>query len=1379
MRSTAVCLVILIVLSVCGVAGADDWSVRRSPFDPRIVARYKALLNRRPNDGYALRKLVSLYRKHRSLKALVNEYRRLAKAKPRSFAFQVILGHLHRRSGNNQEAVRHYERAAKLNPKSPTVPAALAALYRKLGRTKDAEKAYDKALSLATSKRGKKRYLRALATLALANGDLAGARKHFDRLVALEPKNILVRIELAQAMAKSGHRTEAIAEYRRILKITSDSARKADVLKEIGALLEQEGKEDKAVATFRRAMSLTARGHWLRRELTERIISIYRKREDLKALIEHYERTWTRKGHFEHEVLGRLYDETGDETKALKSYRAALKKARHAVDTRVRLIALLERTGQDREVINEYRKLARIAPGEPRYQLELAKRLYRAGKQKEAFQILDQCGRRFPGDASVHSALADLYARWGEQKRAMRAAQVLVRIEPRDPSHLVNLGEQYYLQGNKRKALETWRRLLQVVRKRHAALAKLAEVLDQHDMTREAITLYLRAIKLKPKHLPYRRSLALLLERKRKTVKALEAWDEVLKLAKVGKLQAARREARAHIIDILHRSYQLRSKTRTYRMDFEGAGNIDAGFMLAEALVKLGSQERAAEVYRRILELDRDNLEAMTALEAVYRRQRKLSRAVTLLKRMAKLQPRLAKDYFQRIADLLRQLYKDKQALVYAHKAVALGTKDARSYQRLGELHEKMEDYAAAMTAYRKAIQLAPNRFQVHFALARLHTQQGQYKMAEKLFRRVIRSAKAPEVIRKAFRLGVELADYLGELKRMEKEILPLSVMSTNAEVYRRLLVRIYRRRVPMLINQVRQGNAATRQTAREELQRIGIRGLAPLLEELATSSTGRGELVRMLGYLGNPNAVIPLLRIAKREPDEEVLTIRGSGYHPYQYGGYRGSRLARLVNRRVEAIVAVGRIADKRAVDGLVQLRSNREGAIRDAAAWALSRIKSRASSKALYAALGDQRVTVQIMACAGLGVTGGATVRPVLEEVMLDNARDERVRAACAWGLGVIGGNNAAGAGASVPPLTSMLQSGDILLQRCAAWSLGMIGDNRPLSALVRALWSKRRDVRRVVLWAIAQVSAGAAASAPPTRTPDVVVKDGKLQADPFVAELTGGVETLRGRKLARSLARVVETQREALTTGLRQALMRHRDVVLRVLGDLDAEPTRLSLGMLSAGRSLLGAPERARLDRGVDRVCRSVKTELVRFTDHRDALVRARALSVYSKLAPSGAEAQIRKGLSDPDWNVRLVALRGTRTAFLRGGLGRRAVVRMVGSALRARHWHVRETAAEVAGQLAQPTLTPLLVQATRDPNGFVRQAAVTALGSTGGPAAGSGLHRTLSDDVPHVRAAACRALGRLRVPGARAWVAPLTRDPSPQVRRAAKMALSTLR
>lgn len=1382
MKCTLTLMVLLGALTPVQSVSADDWSVKRSAFDPRIIGRYKALLNRRPNDGYALGKLVSLYRKHRTLGALVAEYRLLARANPTSFAYQVILGHLQRKAGSNEQAVAHYEKAAGLNPKSPAVPAALAALYRKLGRTDDARHSFERALELASSQRGKKRYLRALASLALATGDLSGARRHFDQLVALEPKNILLRIELAQALAKSGHEEQAIEQYRKILASTSDSSRKADVLKEIGGLLQKQGKADQAIATYRKAMALTARGHWLRRDLTERVISIYRQREEIKLLIDHYEQTWTRRGHFEHDMLARLYDETGDEARALKAYAAALKAAPHAVDTRVRLIALLERSGQDREVVAEYRKLARIAPGEPRYQLELAKRLYRAGNQKEAFQILDRCGQRFPGDASVHSALADLYARWGEQKRAMRAAQVLVRIEPRDPSHLVNLGEQHYLQGNKRKALETWRRLLQVVPKRHAALAKLAEILGQHDMSREAIDLLTRAIKLKPKHLPYHRAMALLLERKRHTSKALQSWTAVLQLAKAGGLRSASHEARTHIIDILHRSYQLRTRVRIYRMDFDGAGaNVDSGFMLGEALLKLGDLEQAAGVYRRILKIDDKNLEAMTALEALYRRQGKAAESVALLKRMAVLQPQLAKDYYQRIADLLIQLYKDKEALVYAHKAIAMGTSDAQSYQRLGELHQKKEDYDAAMKAYRQAIKLAPNRFQVYFALAGLQTQRGEYVEAEKLYRQVVRTAKAPEAIRKAFRLGVELSGYLGQLKQLEKDIIPLSVMSTNAEVYRRLLVQIYRRRVPVLIDQARQGDTATRTAALDELRRIGIRGLTPLLEELANATSGKGELVRMLGYLGNPNAVIPLIRIATSEPEEEVVTIRGSsGYYPYRYSGFRGARLIRDINRRVEATVAVGRIADERGVDGLVKLLSNREGPIRDAAAWALSRIGGHKSTKALFAALGDQRIAVQLMACAGLGLHGGPQMRPALEEVTLDRTRDERVRAACAWGLGVAavsqGGERSH---KSVPGLVAVLQSGDIELQRCASWSLGVIGSSRPLPSLVRALWSKRRDVRRVVLWSIAQIASGAPAAVP-RQAPDVVVKEGKLDSQAFLLALTGAVEDLRGPQLARDLANVATSQQVALRDGLRSALKRHRDIILRVLADLDGGSDRPSLGPFTSGANLLNAARRAELERAVEAVCKPLGPDLARLMKHRDHIVRQRAVSVYARLAPTGANAELQRALRDSNWAVRAEALRAYAVvAHRRGTVGQADVLRAITRAVKRGHWREREAAANVAAQVGRASLTPLLARALDDSNGFVRQAVATALGRTGGPGAPKALRRGLGDEVPHVRAAACQALASLRSPGAQQWVQRLTSDPHPMVRRAARAALTHLR
>src|SRR5512137_1798158 len=88
------------VIAPVSSARADDWEVQRSEFDPRIVARYKAMLSRSPNDGYALGKLLALYKKHKSVAALIAEYRAQAKASPGAFSFQLILGHLYRRSGS-------------------------------------------------------------------------------------------------------------------------------------------------------------------------------------------------------------------------------------------------------------------------------------------------------------------------------------------------------------------------------------------------------------------------------------------------------------------------------------------------------------------------------------------------------------------------------------------------------------------------------------------------------------------------------------------------------------------------------------------------------------------------------------------------------------------------------------------------------------------------------------------------------------------------------------------------------------------------------------------------------------------------------------------------------------------------------------------------------------------------------------------------------------------------------------------------------------------------------------------------------------------------------------------------------------------------------
>jgi tetratricopeptide (TPR) repeat protein/HEAT repeat protein len=1354
MRTLAVALLFCAALSAAD-ARADDWSVRRSEFDPRVVARYKSLLERSPNNSYALKRLVGLYRRHSSLKRLIAEYRARAAAAPRSHALQLILGHLNRRAGKLDQAVESYRKAADLRPKDPAAHAAQGAALARLGQRQQAAEAYGKALALARSSADKKRYLRALTKNALASRDPAAAAGHLRRLVQLEPGKTRLRLELARALSSANQHAGALEQLRAALARTSDSAQRAEILKQIGQAHGHLGHDQEALAAFRKAMALTPRGHWLRRAIVEQMIALYSKRQNLKSLIADLERRWKRRGQFEHQVLGRLYSQTGDDARALKSLRAALKLAPYSVETRLRIITLLDRASRSDEALDEYRKLVRIAPGEPRYQIELAKRLYQAGQQKQALEVLERCGRRFPGDASVHSILADLFTRWGDPARATRASRALVRIEPRDPAHLINLGEQYFQSGDKRRALETWKRLLRVIPRRYEALAALAEVYGNHNMLQQAITTYRKAIRLRPRAVAYQRALAMLLENARKHDPALQAWERVMVLAQASKNRGKLKEARSHTINILRQQRRLRARVRILQNKFNAPSpDLEAGYFLAEALVVLGSREQAASVYRRILELRQDDLESLLALERIYRRQRQLRLAVEVLKRLARVQPSRAREHYQRIADLLLELYDDKQALVYAHKAVALGSGDARSHQRLGRLYEKKEDYAAAMKAYERAMALDPGYFSAYFAAARLHSLQGRPQQADRLYRQVLQRGSSPEIIRKAYRLTVGIATYLGTLESLEKLLAPLTVTSPQAEVYRQLMLETYRRRVPLLVDRARWGSARGRREARQQLRRIGQRGLSPLLDELSRFSSAEREVVPLLGYLGNPSAVPILLRIASRQ-DENVVTFYGSRRgawrfaNRFRYGrGYTVWSSDRdRVARSVRVAVALGRIGHPRAAPGLVRMLRSRQGPVRDAAAWALSRLTPQLqdpqAARALFEALGDARWTVQVSACAGLGASGDSAMRPVLEEVASDLRRREEVRAACAWGLGALGDPRA------VPTLVQILRAGDGETQRCAAWSLGALAVPATVEPLLMELWNKRPRVRAAILWALGRIGRGAG-PLEVRSTPDVVHDRQHLLLETFVERLTEAVDddpaAAAGdlRDLTRGpevLASMVLRKPDAVAGGLRRALNRHRDVALRALRDLAPGPDGPCLRPLTDGEPLLRPEIRVRLRRAVAGVGRRIRPALVALLQHRDEQVRAGALRVAAGLPAGGTAPLLKRALADPSRQVRLAALEALRRAALTEP--QRAAL-AAGALKPGAHWRVRLAATRALFGSGHHLARGALLRAARDPNGFVRQAAARSLGGLRTAEARQALRRLLKDEAPGVRQAARRAL-----------------------------------
>ncbi len=1332
----------------------DDWGVKRNPFDRRVVERWKAAAEKNPGDTAAVKKLWSLYRRHSSTEKLIGEYEAKVEKHPDRPRLALLLGHLYRMRPDADKALAAYERAAAAAPGDATPLLLVAELQKQKGRREEAAAAYEKALAAVGSVKERKTILHALAEMALDADDMPAAQRHFEAYIELDPGDVGARLDLADALAKHGKHDLAVAQYRDALKrLGTDPARRVEVLGRVGGELEALGRDEEAVATYKQAMDLAGRGHHLRKQLTERVIDIHRKRQELRALVATYEKQWPAgsRGHFEWEVLARLHEETGEQEKALECYRRAVAAAPAELDTQRRLIALLDRAGRDEEVVRQFEALIRVAPGEPRFRIQLAERYYKRGDKARALGLLKEVGGHFPDDAGVHSALADLYSRWGEDARALREYETLVRIEPSDDTHLVNLGEQHFQKGDKARAIEVWKRI--AAARTAESFARLGEVYAEHDLGPESVEMYQKALALKAREPSLWKGLAGVLERQRQDERAIEAWEKVMELT-AGSVRdkALRREARTRIISILHRKSgtPLLAKTAEWVRRFRGSPpDMEAGYRAAEAYIRRGQLADAERMLTAILRIEPGDLEAKHQLVAVLKNQRKLQEAIDLLKELAKLEPAMERQYEADIADLELALYHDEEAIAYALKVLEKSPNDAQAQERLAEIYGKRGENDKAAEAYQRALELDHRNFRVRFALAKLLLRAGKHRDAAMLYREIIKKASDEEVVRTAARKAIDLEEYLGTLGELERELAPLSFQLGGKTFYRRILVDIYDRYVPPLVGRAREGDA----DAQKELVRLGEHGLKPLLEALEdTSDSSQARVaVRVLGYVGNKSAAAPLVKLAlESTPQPAIPSVLPSPAEPVE------------MDTRVEALVAAGRLGDPRVIPQLAQLLGHREVALREAAAWALGQTRSPRAVEPLLAALADARPSVHALACIGLGRSGERRALDRAAEVMRDATRSIEARSACAYALGV------ARASTHVSALVEVVGAGNDDVQVKAAWALGRIADARANPALLRALWLRGAVVRDAILWALAR-SAGAP-DLPPPAFEDVSIENGKLDTRGLLASLpaldlprvTAPAQVVRGQAAAAALGAGVA---EALAGTTR------RDLTVRVLRDLDARDDGPALGPLTRDLEASSADERTEVLAVARTVAAGVAGQLAVLCAHADAEVRQHALSVLAKLGDPRAPALIASAVEDPDPGVRLAALASAERYVRAGGKADAALASAVARRLVAPSWRERSAAALALGAARPADLRPL-ASAIADTSGFVREAAARALAAVRRADAVPSLVAASRDDVAEVRVAAAEGLAALPSDArARARLRELADDDDPRVRAVA--------
>jgi tetratricopeptide (TPR) repeat protein len=1312
-----------------------------SPSQEALIERYAKVVLAQPGAPFPLQRLAQLYRERDGgIAKLITDFEaRSGRTGPDQYASTVSLAGLYKLDGRTNDAVSTFEKAIALKPDDAVALLSLARLHQDRGDLAPARARFEQCLPLQTTQADKEQTLRTLMAIALDQKDWDGAKRFHRQLASLEPSSLFVKGELGRELFNRGEYDRAAAELKDVVAAAAgDNRALAPALKELGRAQAKAHDNQEALLTLKRALAAAGAQSALRAEIYEIVTEIYRADQKLPVLLKQLED--------EHPndfprlaLLAGLYEETGDSARAIATYKRALAIDPRQIDLRLRMIRLLQANGDLDAAIGEYEGLIRTAPNNPQFVFEECEALLQRGDRARALKLVMDLEARASADEEVLARVADFYARIGENDRSLKVLQRLAQTATGDAGHLVDLGDRYFQDGNQPLAVQTWRRILGVVQPRAKALAALGDVYLEHDMVADALAAYKEAVSLEPTNLVYKKSLAAAYERTRAYREARVIYEEIVAKAKEKGDKPLARECRTRIVALWGLERVLEQQIPGLRAAFGASSpDVEAGRMLAEAQLHLRKLADAEATLRRVLQVAPGDAESYLALERVLVQENKIGDAIVVLEKLALVDPKRARELYERMAQYALQIYKDDDAIKYAARAVELNPDDAEGHRRLGEMYRSRQDVDRAVAEFRAAIAKNDRLFVVYFELADLLLSKGQPDDADRLFRRVVRGAPDDELVARAARLAMQINLGKGTLESLEQELLPLAIGEPQRPIFRRLLVEIYGNLTFGLVQRVRHSSPEEAEQTRATLARIGARAVKPLLDALADSDATQQRIaIDVLAYVQNQNAALPLFAFATG-PAEPAL--------------------------RARAMIACGALADAALVPKYESLLFPKEGAgdspalaegVAVAAVWGLARMHTPNALPLLRRIARSGAPGMRALAVLGLGMArDSASVRDIAAIASSPDAGN-LARAAAAYALGDLDAQG------EVPMLLEVAQESDALPRRMALVSLARMAtargkepgwEHEAVQAMADAVFAGEQDaarargladaVSRTALVALSTLAGGGDWVGTKARARDrMPVPEGTLSIESLLDELVP--RDVPAAERGAALVRFSDAIQRAALAALRTSGDRAR-AVLDALGTGDGglEPfvSRDATGPPAAAARTLAA---------------ALEPSIVPLARHPDPVIRTKAIVLVARSSSDAAVDAIVAGLDDPSEAVQRVALAAVampRSDGARPPASARAVA-AVGRALEAHEsWALRVLAAQAMGRLGAAGAGPeasrrLAEAATRDAYALVRQAALESLAFFDAAAARTLATRMVtSDPEPLVREVARRTITR---------------------------------
>jgi tetratricopeptide (TPR) repeat protein len=359
--------------------------------------------------------------------------------RPQSFVIhEYIAGVLNNRREDLAASIRHRRMALKINPRYARAHLNLGSALLYKGDLDGAIRHSQTAMDLDP----KFAYLAhiTIGEALFKKHDREGALHHY-RIAQPNAADPSALVMLANALRDIGERDEAIAAYRKVIRINPNDALAARAYCDMGVALSRQKKMDEAIAAYREAIRINpkdASSYYAYANLGLALSSLEKRDEAIAAYRKALEFSPNDAAIYYNLGLVLFRHKKLDE--AIAVYRRAIEIDARFASAYSNLGLALANKGELDEAIAAYRQAIRIEPGNARTHYNLGHALQNQKNLDQAiasYREAIQLDARF---ASAYKNLGAALAKKGELSEAVTAYRLAIELRPNDDGAYNNLG---------------------------------------------------------------------------------------------------------------------------------------------------------------------------------------------------------------------------------------------------------------------------------------------------------------------------------------------------------------------------------------------------------------------------------------------------------------------------------------------------------------------------------------------------------------------------------------------------------------------------------------------------------------------------------------------------------------------------------------------------------------------------------------------------------------------------------------------------------------------------------------------------------------------------------------------------------------------------